>query len=165
MNVFLFHVITGRRYFLHKFDVTQRFGAIAMLLRSLKQVFWKRSAFYVRYHQNNTSMLLILKVPNKFSTSQIFSKKKKNLLIAFLLHYFILWISTIFFMNEIFKTQKLSEGMCFIKSCNQIFMTCICFYKLLLTSENKIIWHLLYKQLLYKCYKYKKITWNSTQKK
>ena len=36
---FLFHVITGRHYFLHKFSVTQRFGAIAMLMRSLKQVF------------------------------------------------------------------------------------------------------------------------------
>ena len=72
---FLFHVITGRHYFLHKFSVTQRFGAIAMLLLSLKHVFWKRSTFYVRFLQNNTSMLLILKVQDKSSTSQIFSKK------------------------------------------------------------------------------------------
>ena len=54
---FLFHVITGRHYFLRKFSSTQRFGAIAMLLRSLTQVFWSRSAFYVRYLQSNTSML------------------------------------------------------------------------------------------------------------
>ena len=54
---FLFHVITGKHYFLRKFSSTQRFGAIAMLLRSLTQVFWSRSAFYVRYLQSNTSML------------------------------------------------------------------------------------------------------------
>ena len=54
---FLFHVITGKHYFLHKFSSTQRFGAIAMLLRSLTQVFWSRSAFYVRYLQSNTSVL------------------------------------------------------------------------------------------------------------
>ena len=72
---FLFHVITGRDHFLHRFSVTQRFRAVAMLLRSLKQVFWKRCAFYVRYLQNNTSMLLILKVQKKSYTSQISSKK------------------------------------------------------------------------------------------
>ena len=33
---FLFHVITGRHYFLHKFIVTQRLGTIAMLLYALK---------------------------------------------------------------------------------------------------------------------------------
>ena len=54
---FLFRVITGKHYFLRKFSSTQRFGAIAMLLRSLTQVFWSRSAFYVRYLQSNTSML------------------------------------------------------------------------------------------------------------
>ena len=54
---FLFHVITGRHYFSRKFSSTQRFGAIAMLLRSLTQVFWSRPAFYVRYLQSNTSVL------------------------------------------------------------------------------------------------------------
>ena len=54
---FLFHVITGRHYFLHKFSTTQRFGVFAMLLRSLTQVFWNRSAFYVRYLlESRTSM-------------------------------------------------------------------------------------------------------------
>ena len=32
---FLFHVMTGRHYFLHKSIVTQRFGTTAMLLSSL----------------------------------------------------------------------------------------------------------------------------------
>ena len=52
---FLFHVIPGQ-HFLRKFSTTKRFGAIVMLLRSLTQVFWNRSAFYVRYLQSNTSM-------------------------------------------------------------------------------------------------------------
>ena len=55
---FLFHVITERHYLLHKFSTIQRFGAIAMLLRSLTQVFSNRSAFYVRYLQSKTSMRL-----------------------------------------------------------------------------------------------------------
>ena len=36
MNVFLFHMITGRRYSLHKFTITQRIFANTVLLRSLK---------------------------------------------------------------------------------------------------------------------------------
>ena len=36
---FLFRVIAGRHSFLYKLIVTHRFGVIAMLLRSLKQVF------------------------------------------------------------------------------------------------------------------------------
>ena len=36
---FLFHVITGRHYFLYKFVVTQWFGATAKLLHSSIQVF------------------------------------------------------------------------------------------------------------------------------
>ena len=61
---FSFHVITGR-HFLHKFIVTERFGATTMLLRSLKQVFWNKPAFYVRYLRNNITVLLIPKVQNK----------------------------------------------------------------------------------------------------
>ena len=49
---FLFHVITG----------------IAVLLRFLKQVFWKKFAFYIRYLHNNITMLLIPKVQNEAST-------------------------------------------------------------------------------------------------
>ena len=36
---FIFHLITGRHYFLRKFSTTQRFGEITMMLRSLTQVF------------------------------------------------------------------------------------------------------------------------------
>ena len=36
---FLFYVVTGSIIFLHEFYVTQRLGATAILLRSLKQVF------------------------------------------------------------------------------------------------------------------------------
>ena len=52
--------------------VSQRFGATAMLLRSLRQVFRKKSAFYTRYLHNNITMLLlgpIAEVQNKASTS------------------------------------------------------------------------------------------------
>ena len=56
---FLFYVITGRYYFLYKFIVTQRFGTTAMLLSSLKQVFWKKSALYISYLHNNITMLLL----------------------------------------------------------------------------------------------------------
>ena len=71
----LVHVIIGRNYFLYKFSITQRFGAIAILLRSLRLVFWKRSALYAHYLQNNTLILLISKVRNKCSSSYIFFKK------------------------------------------------------------------------------------------
>ena len=60
---FLFHVISGKHYFLYKFIVTQRLCAIAMLL------FWKKSVFYIHHLHNNITMLLIRKVQNKTSTS------------------------------------------------------------------------------------------------
>ena len=54
---FLFLVITGRHYFLYKFIATQSVGTTAMLLRSLKQVFWKNSAVYIHYLHSNISLL------------------------------------------------------------------------------------------------------------
>ena len=57
---FLFHVTTGR-HFLYKFIVTQKFGTTAILLYSLKQVFWKKFTFYIRYLHNIMTMLLIAK--------------------------------------------------------------------------------------------------------
>ena len=60
---FLFHVITRRHYFLSL--SLQWFSATAMLLCSLKQVFWKKSAFYIHYRHNNITMPLIRKVQNK----------------------------------------------------------------------------------------------------
>ena len=58
----LFHMITGRYYFLYKVIVTKRFCTVAMLLRSLRWVFWKKSLFYTRYLLNNIPILLIPKV-------------------------------------------------------------------------------------------------------
>ena len=54
-----FLVISGRHYFSYKLIVTQRFGTTTVLLRSLKQVFWNKSAFYICYFHNNIKMLLI----------------------------------------------------------------------------------------------------------
>ena len=68
-NVFLFHVIIGRNYFLYKFIINQKHITTAMLLLSLKQAFWKKSLFYVCYLHNNIRMLLIPKVQTKASTS------------------------------------------------------------------------------------------------
>ena len=45
------------------------FGATAMLLRSLKQVFRIKSAFYIRYLHINMTIMLILKLQYKASTS------------------------------------------------------------------------------------------------
>ena len=67
----LSRVITGRHPFLYKLVVTQKFGVTAMLLHSLKQVFFKMSVFYIHYFHNNIRMLLIqqfsyfLHVPHK----------------------------------------------------------------------------------------------------
>ena len=69
---FLFHVITGWHFFLYKYIVTQRFGATAMLLCSLKQVFWKKFSFYVRYPHNNIIMLL---VAFRSSPMEVFCRK------------------------------------------------------------------------------------------
>ena len=69
---FLFHVITERHYFLYKFIVTQRFSTIAMLLRFLRQVFWKKCVVCICYLHNNFITLLITKAQNKASTSKMF---------------------------------------------------------------------------------------------
>ena len=46
---FLFRVIIGRHSFLYKLTVTQKFGWTTLLLRSLKQVFWKTPVFPYLY--------------------------------------------------------------------------------------------------------------------
>ena len=58
-----------KEYFLQKFITTQRLDVTTVLLRSLKQVFWKKSAFYERYLRNNITIMLTLMVQNKASTS------------------------------------------------------------------------------------------------
>ena len=141
---FLFHVITERHYFLYKFIVTQSFFATTTFLLSLKQVFWKKSVFYLRYLHNNIAMLLIPKVQHKASTSKIF------LTVFFIdnvfLHSIISWVFHIFH----------SKFSMLIKGYNQIFMWRVfvftnCFYKLRAKSQS--IWHL-YKQCLYKIIKF-----------
>ena len=58
-----------KQYFLHKWIITLRLGATAMLLRSFKQVFWKKSVFYVRCLHNDITIMLIAKFQNKVFTS------------------------------------------------------------------------------------------------
>ena len=74
---FLFRVIIGRYYFLSKFIITQRFGETAM------KVFWKKSAFYIRYLHSNTTMLLVL---SQYPQQSFYFL---NLLIAVLLFQFL----------------------------------------------------------------------------
>ena len=81
---FLFYLKRSVFKIYNKFIVTQRLGATAILLRTLKQVFRKKSAFYDRYLHNNITMILIV-IPKVLKFSQKF-----YLLIAFLLHYLIL---------------------------------------------------------------------------
>ena len=97
---FLFRVITGRHYFLYKFIVTQKFGETAMLLCSLKQVFWKKSAFIsvisiitlqCCIYQRSTTKFLRL----KFVDSVFYS--------------FSSWIFS--FINRTFRTQKLKSSL------------------------------------------------------
>ena len=59
----------SKSLFLNKFIVTQRFGALAMLLSFLRQVIWKKTVFYIRYLRNIITMLLVTKVQNKVSIS------------------------------------------------------------------------------------------------
>ena len=59
---FLLHAVTRNYYFLYKLVVTQRVFATVMLMCSLKQVFWKKTVFYLRYLHNNIIMLLMPKV-------------------------------------------------------------------------------------------------------
>ena len=62
---FLFHVITGRRYFFFNFVVTLRFFLTILLSFSLRQVFWKTSIFYL----HNNSAVLILMLSSKIMLS------------------------------------------------------------------------------------------------
>ena len=74
----LFYVIT-ERHFLYKSVVPKRFSATVMLLRSLKQVFWKKSLFCFRYLHNNITMLVIPKVQDKAKLFQVSENKTQFL--------------------------------------------------------------------------------------
>ena len=129
-----------KHYFLHKFIVILCLGATAMLLRFLKQVFSKKSAFYFRCLHNNITMNLIPK--EKFKTKLLLLKFSPKEMICSWCFFYTLWFcecSTFFFKNGIFKTQAPWRHVFFIKSYNQVFMTCICSHKLFkweVTSEN-----------------------------
>ena len=89
---FLFHVIAGRHYFYTNLSLS-RYLVQPLLLRSLKQVFWKKSAFYIRY------------IHNFFVYSVFYS--------------FTVWMFHIFLCKSNFsniKTQKLPRIMFFWKS-------------------------------------------------
>ena len=129
-----------KQYFWHKFIFIQRLGITDMFLRSLKQMFRKESVFYVRYLHNNIAMILMPK-HSKWSFYFLnFFKKIYIFADSVFLHSLICKSSTLSFINWIFKTQVLLGGMFLIRSCNQVFMTCICSHKLLnwkVISENK----------------------------
>ena len=103
---FLFHVTTGRHYFLYKFVIAQRFGTTAMLLlRSLKQVFWKKSVFYISYPHSNIAMLLIIpKHQNK--TSKYFLNVLNNFSLLIASFTFSLWMFHIFLYKWNFPNLK-----------------------------------------------------------
>ena len=94
---FLFRVITRRHSFLYKLIVTQKFGS-AMLLRTLKQVYWKKSVFYIYYFHNNISMLLIPQC------SYFLNVLNKIYFLIAIFYSFSMWMFHIFFINGIFKT-------------------------------------------------------------
>ena len=52
-DCFLFYVITEKHYLNINVIVTKRFGTIATLLRSLRKMSWKKSAFHIHYLHNN----------------------------------------------------------------------------------------------------------------
>ena len=124
---FWFHVITGRHYF-YKCIVTQRFGTTTMLLRSLKQVFWRKSTLYIGYLLNNITMLL------KFTMRQNFNLFVDNFFLLFFLTN-VLHFSLLMKFLKI-KSEKLRRDMFSILKvlCIQMLMT---WYLFLGISENK----------------------------
>ena len=89
-----------KTYFSCKFIVTQRFFATVILLRPLKQVFWKKTVFYVHYLHNNIAMLLITNVKLLFNF--IFENV--------FLHSFILYECSIFFLiKKKFQSAKITN--------------------------------------------------------
>ena len=123
-----YSVWTGRHSFLYKPIVIEKFGVTAMLLRSLKQVSWKKSLFYIHYFHNNITMLLILQcyyflyVLTKFISWQLFFILSACECPIWMFHIFLykwnFWKS---------KVQKLSRGLSNFYDVNKLF----------LISENK----------------------------
>ena len=72
MNVFI--LCDNWNTFLSRFIVTWRLFVSSMCWRPFKQVFWKRSVFYVCYLHNNITMLLIPNVQFKAGFFNFLSK-------------------------------------------------------------------------------------------
>lgn len=104
-----------------------------MLLLSLKQIVWKKSAVYVCYLHNYMTLLLIPKVQIKLRFYFLNFLNKFYLLI-FLFFYFVN-IPHFSLEIEFFKLKSFLGDMLFIKSCNRIFMT-----QYLFLSFFLIIW-------------------------
>ena len=142
---FLLYVISARYCFFYKFIDIQIFIATAMLMRSLKQMFWKKSVFYPRHLYKNKHFL-------------------KSFILMF---FFILWVFHILLYERNLLTPNLSGGM-FYKGYlwsnlyDAIFSCTNCFDKV--RAKSQCTWHL-YKQGLYKVIKFTTFSSNSTQNK
>ena len=66
---FLFHVITGRHNFYTNLSLPRGLVQPPCCCVFLKQLFWKKSKYYIRYHHKNITMLLLPKVQNKASAT------------------------------------------------------------------------------------------------
>ena len=95
------------------FVITQKYFVTAILLRSLKEVFWNKSLFFMSvnstitlqcYQYQITKLKLLLL---KFSQQILFLK----MLIFEITLFHFEWM---FLVNEIFKTQNISWGMFFL---------------------------------------------------
>ena len=108
---FLFHIITGKHYFLYEFLATHRVSVTAMLLCSLKQVFWKESVFYARYLCNIITILLTPKVQTKASTYH------KTLSFCVNVQHFSSWM-------KLLKLNISLEACFFIKGATKLYFMC-----------------------------------------
>ena len=101
--IFLFPMKTGRILFLFKLIVTQSFGATTMFPPSSKQVFLKKSVFYIHYLHNNIAILLRLQRPK--IKLLLYNYSSQNLFLDSYFRFFQLMnVSQFFLVNGIFKT-------------------------------------------------------------
>ena len=112
-NIFLFHAIIREHCVLYKFIPIQRFGKPPCYCALWNKCFKKKSVLFSRYLHNNILILLVQK-GRDLSFHFLNFLNKFYLLIA-LFTFSFCECSTIFFINEIFKTQKLTGGTFFIK--------------------------------------------------
>ena len=121
---FLFHMITGRHYFL--IQISHYSGLVhVVLLSSLKQVFWKKSAFYILYLHNNITMLLI---PNKGLKYSFYFLNILNKIYFFIFLFQFVNVSQLFLSMEFLKLKGSLKTCFFLKAgIIQMFMMRISF--------------------------------------